>query len=424
MNLLIQNARVIDPVSPHRGSRVDLHLVDGRIERVGASLSAPNAETYDAAGACVSIGWIDIGAQVCDPGLEHREDLRSAAAAAAAGGFTGLGCQPNTLPPLHSKSEVRYIIEQTRSLPVDFFPIGALSLHCQGKEITEMIDMRVAGAVAFSDGQHALRDSGLMLRALQYVTAFGGVVINQPLDMAIAEDGHMHEGEVSVSLGLRGVPALAEEMMAMRDLEMLEYTGSRLHLANISSARTVALVAEAKARGLRVTCSAAALNLAYDHRALEDFDVLFKVRPVLRGPEDRQALLEGLREGIIDIVSANHTPLEVEAKKLEFPFAAFGAAGLETAFATCWTHLRQHLPLERLIDAFTRRPRELFQLEIPTIAEGRTANLTLFDPDQEWTVEARHLSSKSRNYPLLGKTLRGKVLAIVNREQSLFFSRT
>ena len=353
MDLLIKNVTVISPESDHHREEVDLLIRDGLIEEIAENLERNRVEVFDAAGAYVSVGWMDIGVQTGDPGYEHREDFQSVTAAAVAGGYTAIACQPNTDPVVDSKSEVLYVRNETNGSLVDCYPIGAVSEGCRGKDITEMIDMQRAGAVAFSDGKNALQDGGLMLRALQYVTAFDGVVINQPMDTGIAGGGQLHEGFVSTSLGMKGIPNLAEELMVQRDLELLAYTSSRLHLANISTAGAVDHIRAAKADGLNVTCSVAALNLAFDDEGLWEFDTNMKVLPPLRSAADRLALHEGLQDGTIDVVTSNHVPLEEELKKLEFPFAAFGATGLETAFALAHTHLEEKLDLETLIACLT-----------------------------------------------------------------------
>lgn len=421
MDLLIKNATVIAPGSGYHRKTVDLLILNGLIEQIGNGLEATDITEFDATGAFVSPGWVDIGVQTGDPGYEHREDFQSVTAAAAAGGFTAIACQPNTDPVVDSKAEVLYVRNATRESLVDCYPVGAVSEGCKGKDITEIIDMQRSGAIAFSDGKKALQDSGLMLRALQYVTAFGGVVINQPMDAGIAGDGQLHEGLVSTSLGMKGIPNLAEELMVQRDLELLRYTSSKLHLANISTAGAVARIRAAKAEGLNVTCSVAALNLAFDDEALWEFETNMKVLPPLRSAADRAALREGLQDGTIDIISSNHVPLEEELKKLEFPFAAFGAIGLETAFALARTHLEGILDLETLIESLTTRPRTLLQLDQPAIQPGEPANLTLFDPEEEWTVPAGSFYSKSDNNPLKGHTLKGRVWAVINNRQSAIF---
>ncbi len=423
MNLLIKQVKIVDPNSAYNGQTLDILIENGFIQSVQTGLNIENAAVFDAKGACVSPGWMDVGVQVGDPGFEHREDLQSAARAAAAGGFTAIAVQPNTSPVIETKSEILYISKNTKEFLVDFYPIGAISENCEGKNITEMLDMRAAGALAFSDGKRPLQHSGLMLRALQYAMPFDGVIINQPLDKAIAGEGQMHEGIVSTALGMKGIPNLAEELMVQRDLHLLAYTGGRLHLANVSTAGSVARIREAKAQLLRVTASVAALNLQFEDDAIAEFDANFKVMPPLRSASDREALIAGLQDGTLDFIASNHTPIDPEGKNLEFPYANFGAIGLETAFATAWMALQGKLTLEQLITKLAIRPREVFGLAIPKIEVGQHANLTIFDPYYQWTLGESQIRSKSRNSPLIGKKLTGSVLAIINNHQSEIFRR-
>jgi dihydroorotase len=422
MNLLIKNVHLIDPSTNSSSQLLDLFIENGILKNIESNLQQENVDIFDAQGACASPGWLDVGVQACDPGYEHREDLHSAARAAAAGGFTAIAVQPNTNPVLHSKSEISYIKKNTQDSLIDFYPIGAISEHCEGKDLTEMLDMRAAGGIAFSDGKRSVQHNGLMLRALQYVQAFDGVIINAPSDKAIATDGQMHEGLVSTSLGLKGIPNLAEELMVERDLHLLEYTGSKLHIANISTAGAVGRIRKAKAAGLRVTASVPVLNLLYTDEAVAEFDANFKVLPPLRQAADREVLIAGLQDDTIDCISSNHTPIDEEGKNLEFSYANFGVIGLETAFSAAWTALHGRLPLEKLIEKLAITPRRIFNLPIPRLEVGQPANLTLFDPNQSWIFQQKDIQSKSNNTPFIGFRFRGKVLAVVNNRQSAFFN--
>ncbi len=423
MNLLIKRVRVVNPLAAPLASLLDIFIVDGVIRRIAPDLQFEADTIFDVAGVCVSPGWMDVGVQACDPGFEHRENLHTAAQAAAAGGFTAIAVQPNTQPAIHTKSEVLYIKQITQNWLVDCYPIGAVSENCEGKDITEMLDMRAVGALAFSDGKKPVEHSGLMLKALQYVLAFDGVVINTPMDKTIAADGQMHEGITSTTLGLRGIPNLAEELMVQRDLHLLAYSGSRLHIANVSTAGAVARIREAKAQGLKVTASVAALNLLYEDAAIAEFDTNLKVLPPLRSTADREALLAGLQDGTLDFITSNHTPVDEDAKKREFPYADFGAIGLETAFAVSRTALRDRLSLEQLVEKLAIAPRLAMGLPVPIIAEGQAANLTIFHPDERWTFRESDIRSKSKNTPLLGVELTGRVLAVINNCQSEIFRR-
>ena len=418
MVVLIKQAKIVDPASPKHGEEMDVLIRDGRIEQIDTGLAPPKGATLiDEAGTCLSAGWLDIGAQPGDPGFEHREDLQTLGRTAAAGGFTALAVAPNTFPCVDSKSQVQYLLHNSREALVELYPIGAVSAHCEGKDLTEMLDMRQAGAVAFSDGALAIQHGGLMMRALLYVKAFDGIVLNLPFDRSIAVDGQMHEGYISTVLGLKGIPSMAEELMAIRDISLAAYTGSRVLIHGISAAETVELIRAAKARGEQVFASTPALNLALDDRRLEGFDSLCKVLPPLRSAADREALLQGLADGTIDLVVSNHVPLEEEAKSLEFPYADFGAIGLETVYPILQTHLGDRLSIERIVELLAVRPRQLLGLPAPSIEVGAPANLTLFQPDATWTYEQRHILSRSANTPLIGTTFRGRVLAVVNRGQ-------
>jgi dihydroorotase len=418
MLLLLKNVRIIDGKKDLRSQ--DILIRDGVIEAVGEKLDpGRNAEVWEWPNACVSPGWFDAGIQACDPGYEHREDLLSAAAAAAAGGYTAVAVFPNTHPAVHSKSEILYIRNKTAASPVGFYPVGAISQGCEGKDLAELFDMHAAGAVAFSDGQKAVQDAGLLLRAMLYARAFNGLIINEPHHKTIAAGGQMHEGVMSTSLGLKGVPALAEEIMVQRDLSLLEYAQGRLHLHLLSTAKSVALVRAAKKAGLPVTASVAAANLCFTDEKLGGFDANWKIQPPLRSQSDAEALAEGLLDGTIDFIASNHVPWDEEAKNLEFPYAEFGAIGLETAFALCRTFAVKALPLDLLIDKISAAPRRVFGLPVPTVQPGSPAELTVFDPDGAWTLQENGIRSRSRNTPLIGQNFRGCALAIVNKGQAV-----
>lgn len=391
----------------------DILIHNGRIESIEEHISTPKGATvWESPNLCVSPGWLDVGVYAADPGYEHREDLNSAAAAAAAGGFTAMACFPNTDPALHTKSEILYVKNKAKDLPVHCYPIGAVSQGCEGKDMAELFDMHAAGAVAFSDGKRAVQDAGLLLRALQYAKAFNGLIINVPHHKTIAAGGQMHEGLMSTSLGLKGLPALAEELMVQRDLSLLEYSGGRLHIHLISTAKSVALVRAAKKAGLPVTCSVAVANLCFTDGKMADFDSNWKVVPPLRGDSDVKALLEGLMDGTIDFICSNHTPWHEEAKNLEFTYADFGMIGLETTFALCQTFLSNTLNIRELVEKLSLAPRRVLGLDVPQIAVGQRAEITVFDPGTEWVLDEKDIRSKSKNTPFIGQTFKGRVLGV------------
>lgn len=412
--ILLRKVTILAPGSAHHSQTLDILVRDGVIDKISKDLAAPGIDVWESPGACVSPGWMDVGIQSGEPGFEDREDLQSATRAAIAGGFTAVAPFPNTHPVIHSKTEIQYILRQTRGNGVDFFPIGALSQGCEGKDITEMYDMRQAGAIAFSDGNKPVQDSGLLMRSLMYVKAINGLIMNAPLDKAIAGHGQMHEGVVSTTLGLPGIPSLSEEMMVMRDLNLLEYTGSRLHVFNISTAGSVELIREAKRKGLQVTASVAAINLALDDQRLTEFETHYKVMPPLREQSDILALRQGLAEDVIDFICSNHAPYDPESKNLEFPYAKFGVIGMETAFALTRTYLGAEFSLDKLMEKWAYGPRRVLGIPVPEIEAGKNANLTVFHPDQNWTFTEKDIQSKSRNTPFIGTPFKGKVLGIIN----------
>jgi len=414
--LLIKKATIVAPQSKHHLKTRDILIEDGKISAIKAKIdSVRNIEIIDAGGSFASIGWMDVGARSGDPGYEHREDLNSLKSAAAAGGFTAIATLPNTNPPVHSKSEVNYLTAANGKSLVDIFPLGAISIQCKGEEITELYDMHEHGAVGFTDG-NALQHAGLLQRALLYVKSFDGLVMNHPNDSTLSKDGQMHEGNVSSSLGMKGIPDISETLMLQRDLTLLSYTESKLHVSNISSAESLKLVTAAKKAGQAVTCSVPAINLALNDEALNDYDVQVKVLPVLRKEKDRKALLKGIKNQQISFVSSNHQPLEREAKAVEFPRAEFGAIGLESCFATVNTALEGNLDATEVQQLFAVSPRTVLGIEIPTLEVGAEANITLFNLDEEWTFGPGHIRSKSQNTPFLGTKFKGRALGTVLRK--------
>jgi dihydroorotase len=409
MRQLIRQVHVFAPGSPWHGKTTDLLLENGTIARIGSSLTAPEeVREVRRPGLCVSPGWLDLYGAAGEPGLEHREDFASAARAAQAGGFRAICLLPNTRPALHGKAEIALVRGARTDAPVELLPLGALTRNCEGTEPAEIYDMHAAGAVAFTDGKNPVQNPGVLLRALQYVRPFGGLVIQCPLDKQLGGGGHLHEGRTSTLLGMRGLPALAEEVMVQRDLSLLEYTGSRLHFANLSTAGAVEQVRSAKARGLDVTASVNPVSLFYTDEALMDFDTRLKTMPPIRDEHHRRALVEGLLDGTIDCFVSNHIPLDPESKDLEFPYASFGAIGWETTFPALRTALDGVLSWEKIVEKLAIAPWNILGIDVPAFEEGRPDRLTFFLPDETWTVAETDFRSKSRNTPFLGQTLVGR----------------
>ena len=412
--LLIKNATIIDSKSPLNGKKRDLLIQEGRIEKIGTKISNKKAKVIAHKDLHVSIGWFDIGVHTGEPGLEHREDIESLTNAAAVGGYTSLACFPNTTPTIQTKSDILFFKNQ--SSLVDIYPIGAISHNCEGKDIAELYDMAKAGSIAFSDGLHSIQSSGLMKRSLEYVKGIEGVIVNHPHDKELSAGGQIHEGIVSTELGMKGLLSLSEELMLKRDIDLLAYTDSRLHVHNISTAGSIDLIKAAKKKGLKVTASVAMANLIFDDRAIASFDTNLKVLPPIRTAKDRTALIKAVKEGVIDCITTNHTPLEEEVKKMEFLYADFGMIGLESTFAVLHTQLSDQIPLPQLIDILAYQSRASVSLPAPLLKADSVANLTLFSPSLEWTFDHSSIQSKSKNTPFVGTPMKGKVLGVINKE--------
>ena len=421
MQLLLKQVKIIDPTSAHHGQTKDVLIRNGVIQSIRNSISE-DVRTLKWKGACISPGWVDIGAFVGDPGLEHIETLESLCQTAMLGGFTRVAVLPNTEPSLQSKSEIEYIIRRSEKEIVDVLPIGAMTTHCKGEHLAEMIDMHHAGAIAFSDGMRPTQDPGLLLRALEYVSQFDGMIINHPYTKGLKPKGLVHEGEVSVSLGLQGIPSIAETMMVKRDIEILRYSESKLHIQNISCRESLDLIRQAKDEGLNLTASVASLNLAYTSSKVQDFDVNFKVLPPLRTEEDRQALIEGVVDGTIDAISSNHRPVDLERKALEFAYADFGISNLQTSFHAALIGLGEN-KMQGLIRGLSTGPRSILGLAPATIEKNNEAEITIFHPDMEQVISPNKFASKSKNNPFLNEKLPGTVLGIVTGKHVSVFTK-
>jgi len=418
-SILIRQATIIDSTSPFHRKVVDVLIEGGKIISIAKRLSQKASLETSIPNLHLSQGFIDVFADYCEPGYEHKETIATGKNAAAAGGFTQVFLAPNTSPSVSTKSSVNYIVHTNQHHPVQAFPIGSLTQHIEGKTLAEMYDMKTAGAVAFSDGWKPLQYAGLMLKALEYVKAFDGVVIQLPVDASLASGGLMHEGVTSTRLGMPGVPILAETSILHRDIELLRYTQSKLHISGLSTAEGVAMIRKAKKEGLQITCSVTPYHLVLSDASLQDYDSLYKVTPVLRSEKDRQALIKGLADGTIDSIASHHRPQDWDAKAKEFEYASDGMNIQEIAFSIVHNAIGDKVPLERLIDAFTHVPRAIFGLSIPTINEGTTANLCLFLPNEYHTVSAEKLQSQSANNPFIGQSLRGTINGIIHQQQTI-----
>ncbi len=415
MKILLQKVTVTDPASAHHGKVRDVLIEDHTITQINKSIAAAKGvKTVDCTGLSVSPGWIDMQAHFQDPGNEVMEDIRSGSLAALNAGFAGVVLIPSTQPPLYRKAEIEYVINTAAGSITDVYPMGCISVNREGKELAELYDMKVAGAVAYTDGKRAVQDSGLMLRALMYTQSFGGLVMSFPEDTFLAAKGVANESAATTALGLKGIPALAETLMIERDLHLAEYTGARIHFATISSAASVKMIKAARKKGINVTCGVAVANLVLDDSALESYDTHYKVKPPLRGADDVKALRAGLADGTIDVIVSDHTPLDTEHKRCEFEFAAHGMLGLDTLWPLLNTHVVPHTGIDAVIHAITQGPRRVLGRDVVSLKEGGPASLTLFDTKKQWTLEAKHIHSKSANTPFIGSKFVGRPKGVIN----------
>lgn len=418
MNLLIKQATVVDSTSPFNGKVVDILIEKGAITQIKKNINVDKSiKTIEAEGLHVSSGWVDMQVNFCDPGYEHKETLETGLKAAAKGGYTAVCVMSGTNPPLHNKAQIEYIVNKTKSNIVDVFPIGTLSYNQEGKDLSEMYDMKLSGAVAFSDYKKAIKDAGLILRALQYSTNINSFIITHCDDKTISHGGQMNEGVTATKLGLKGMPALAEEIMLQRNIQILEYTGGKMHIPTISTKGSVELIKKAKAKKLNITCGVAAYNLLLDESAVEGFNTNCKVNPPLRTKEDIDALKKGLADGTIDVIVSDHYPQDIESKDLEFDLADNGMIGLESCFGVANAALSSKLNLETIIDAISVNPRKILNLEPVSVKENTEANLTLFVPNDKYIFTKKHIVSSNKNSAFIDHELKGSAIGVINKDK-------
>jgi dihydroorotase len=421
--LVVRGGRVIDPASGRDGI-ADVLLQHGKVEAIGQGLGAPDdAEVLDAAGKVVAPGFIDLHTHLREPGQEDLETIATGATAAVAGGFTAVCAMPNTDPVCDNQGVVGFVVSQAqRAGKARVYPIGAISLGQKGQQLAEFGELVGAGAVAVSDDGHPVMSSHLMRTALEYAQVFGIPVADHCEDMTLAEGGAMHEGVVSTRLGLKGIPAAAEEIMAARDILLAELTGGHVHLCHMSTRGSVELIRRAKDKGIRVTAEACPHHFTLTHDACEGYNTNAKMNPPLREEADREAVRTALRDGTIDVIATDHAPHHYDAKEREFDQAPNGIIGLETAFPLACTELMGSglVDLPGLISLLSTRPAQVFGLPGGSLAKGALGDLVVLDPDMEWVIEPGSFHSKSRNTPFAGRRVRGRVLATVVRGQVVY----
>lgn len=409
-------ARLVDPQT-NLDRVADIHIDSNRIAAIGEAPDGFDGERIDAAGWVIAPGFFDMHVHLREPGFEHKETVKSGCVAAAAGGFTGVACMPNTSPALDNPGVIARVRAEADGSPVEVHPIAATTKGRKGETLTEMAELYAEGVRAFSDDGSPVASTDVMRRALEYSGMLGAAIIEHCEEPSLTAGGVMHEGEDSTRLGLAGWPAIGEEIALQRNIALAEYTGGNLHAAHVSTARGVELIRDAKRRGVRVTAEVTPHHLSLDCKALSTYNADYKVNPPLRESADVEALIAGLADGTIDCIATDHAPHQQDEKGVEIALAPFGMLGLETALGVVHTRLVQsgRVSLVRMIDAFAIKPREIMNLPAVRIEVGATANLTIFDPEANWTVDRESMHSKSKNTPFHGWTLKGKAVGVVNR---------
>ncbi len=415
-SILITSARLIHASHKFHQQAVDILIKNGVIADINKKIknSEKDVQVIDAKGSVVCPGFFDLNVNIGEPGYETKEDVQTGTAAAKSGGFTGIAVHPNTSPSLQSRSEVSLLVNASKGNLVDVHPVGTISKKREGKELAELYDMKLSGAIAFSDGNHSMQQAGLMGRALLYAKGFDGLIISFAQDESIAEGNQINEGIVSTYLGMKGIPNLAEALMVSRDLYLAEYNGAPIHFTTISTAESLELIKKAKAKGLKVTCDVAAHHLLFSDDDLEGFDSNYKVSPPLRTKRDIKALLKGVKDGVVDAIVSQHTPHEIEFKNVEFHIAKPGITGLQTVLPIV---LKAGLSEEQLVEKLAIRPRQILGLPVPALEIGEPANLVVFNTDKKWKLDDQSNKSKCRNNPLFNQELTGKVILVYNNNQ-------
>jgi len=413
MAYLIKSAKILAKHSEFNNQTLDILINRGKIQKISKRIPVGDHTIIESDNLHLSIGWFDIGTHIGEPGFEQRETIDSICELAACSGFTGLAIFPKTNPVLQNKSDIQFFLAAGAKTTTDLYPIAALSQSCEGKEMTEYYDLHKSGAVAFSDGISSNTQTGFLKRALEYVQAFDGQVIYSPSDLDLTKSGQIHEGEVSIALGLPGIPEMKEITNVESAINMVRYTGGSLIMHALSSANSLKSI---KQSGIadRIGVTIPYMNLFESHEALMDFDENFKVIPPLRDNDNRIRLLKAVKSKAVNAIVSNHTPFEIEEKQDAFPLSAFGASSLQSLFPILNSIPRNELSLSNMVEKLSSGPRNLLNIDLPEIAEGATANLTLFDPNKNWTLNQQTNKSISENNPYFEKELKGKVIGVVN----------
>ncbi len=415
MKILLKSATIVDASSKHHLKKRDVLIENGKILKIAASIpTSEKTKEISLDNLHISQGWFDSSVSFGEPGFEERETIDNGLKTAAHSGFTSVAVNANSFPVTDSKGHVKFLKAKAEKNIVSLYPIGALTVASKGVDLAELYDMQSEGALAFYDYKNPIANANLLKIALQYTQNFNGLVQSFPFEKSVARNGMVNEEANSTRLGLKGIPALSEELQIIRDLYILEYTGGKLHIPTISTKKSVELIKDAKKKGLNVSCSVAIFNVFLTDDVLEEFDANYKLLPPLRTKEDAKALIKGLKDGTIDGITSDHNPIDIEHKKIEFDHALFGSTGLEASFGV----VNSLIGFEAAVNSLTSL-KTSFNIASEKIEEGSIADFTLFNPETAWTFTEKDIVSTSKNSALLSKKLKGKPYGIIANNQLL-----
>ena len=413
MNLLLKNATLLESQNPFHKQQVDIEITDGIISKIGKNLTIKEGfEVIEKENLHISQGWLDTSVVFGEPGFETTETIENGLKVAAKSGFTSVFLHSNTNPAIDNQAVIQFIKSKAQNSITNLHIVGCLTKNSEGTDLAELFDMKNAGVVAFGDYKKSMTNANLLKIAFQYVDNFNGILFVQPMNKDLKGKGFVNEGEVSTKLGLKGIPAMAEEIEIERNIALLSYTKGKLHIPSITTKKSVELIANAQAQGLEITCGVSVNNLVLTDEELVDFNSNTKIYPPLRTETDRKALIEGVLNNVISVITSDHCPVNIEQKQLEYDLADYGSIGLESAFGA----LQTVLPTEVIVAKFTAA-KSYFNIENNTIAEGNKAELTLFNPNEEWIFSKENILSFSKNSIMLGKKMKGKVYGIISNNK-------
>ncbi|MFW5982017.1 MAG: dihydroorotase [Halanaerobiaceae bacterium] len=419
MKILIRNANIIDPINDLRG-KYDLMLVNGKIDKISTEIPVDEIikdeyRIIDLQGKYLFPGFIDMHTHLREPGYEDKETIKSGCEAAAAGGFTTIACMPNTKPVADNAATVEYIKAKAENALVKVIPIGSITKNSEGKELAEIGFLKEAGVRALSDDGNPVMNSEIMRRAMEYADSFDLPIISHCEDINLVAEGVMNEGYNSTILGLKGIPAAAEEIMISRDIILAEFTGARLHIAHISTKRGLDMIVDARKKGIKVSAEVTPHHLILSDKVVKGYNPDTKVNPPLRSDDDIQALREGIKSGAIEVIATDHAPHTYEDKLGEYDYAAFGISGLETAISLIFSNLisKDIITFDDLIKLMGKNPARILGLDYPGLKENTIADMIVFDSEKKWTVDKKKMKSKGKNTPFAGEEMQGKVVLTI-----------